>query len=80
MQRVSEDAAAPPAPVLVDWAAVERWLGLRLPAEYVALMEAYGSGTWCSVLEFKDPMRSGDDGIFDLVALITENTAMAQEV
>lgn len=73
----------PDKPVLGDgtasWASVFERLGARLPAEYVTLLEAYGSGTWCSVLEFEDPVRSGDDGIFHLIAFITENTAMARE-
>ncbi|QBJ91280.1 hypothetical protein D0Z67_13930 [Streptomyces seoulensis] len=32
----------PPAPVPVDWTAVERWLGLRLPGEYKRLADAHG--------------------------------------
>ncbi|WP_394830011.1 SMI1/KNR4 family protein [Pendulispora rubella] len=30
------------APIPVDWGAVESWLGLRLPADYKALVSAYG--------------------------------------
>ncbi|MFF0726125.1 hypothetical protein [Streptomyces sp. NPDC004134] len=32
----------PPAPVPVDWAAVEDWLGLRLPADYKQLADRHG--------------------------------------
>ncbi|MFR9794587.1 SMI1/KNR4 family protein [Streptomyces sp. MS06] len=32
----------PPVPVPVDWAAVERWLGLRLPEDYKQLADAHG--------------------------------------
>ncbi|MGH4033478.1 SMI1/KNR4 family protein [Actinomycetota bacterium Odt1-20B] len=32
----------PPAPVAVDWAAVERWLGLTLPDDYKRLADAHG--------------------------------------
>lgn len=32
----------PPAPVVVDWTAVEEWLGLRLPDDYKQLADAHG--------------------------------------
>lgn len=35
-------AERPPAPVPVDWAAVEAWLGLRLPDDYKRLADRYG--------------------------------------
>lgn len=74
----------PPArPALGDgaasWESAFERLGTRLPADYVALMETYGSGAWCSVLQFEDPVRSGADGMFDLIALLTENVTMARE-
>ncbi|MEU7316344.1 hypothetical protein [Streptomyces sp. NPDC007083] len=33
---------SPPAPVPVDWPAVESWLGLRLPRDYKELVTTYG--------------------------------------
>ncbi|WP_282704072.1 SMI1/KNR4 family protein [Streptomyces sp. CC219B] len=36
------DAERPPAPVPVDWAAVEDWLGVRLPDDYRQLADRYG--------------------------------------
>ncbi|OSC61044.1 hypothetical protein B5181_28985, partial [Streptomyces sp. 4F] len=36
------DGERPPAPVAVDWAAVEEWLGVRLPGEYKRLADRYG--------------------------------------
>lgn len=32
----------PPSSVPIDWAAVEHWLGLRLPADYKRLADRYG--------------------------------------
>ncbi|WP_326807699.1 hypothetical protein OHB04_16320 [Streptomyces sp. NBC_01775] len=36
------DSPQEPAPVPVDWPAVETWLGLRLPRDYKALVDASG--------------------------------------
>ncbi|MFI8240259.1 hypothetical protein ACIF83_23755 [Streptomyces sp. NPDC085866] len=36
------DAERPPAPVPVDWTAVEEWLGTRLPTDYKLLADRYG--------------------------------------
>lgn len=36
------DPMRPPAPVAVDWPAVERWLGLSLPEDYKGLADTYG--------------------------------------
>ncbi len=36
------DPERPPAPVAVDWAAVEQWLGLRLPDDYKRLADVHG--------------------------------------
>ncbi|MFI1050219.1 hypothetical protein ACH4U3_31370 [Streptomyces griseoruber] len=36
------DPGRPPVPVPVDWAAVEEWLGTRLPADYKRLADRYG--------------------------------------
>lgn len=38
----SPSAERPPAPVPVDWPAVETWLGLRLPDDYKQLADRYG--------------------------------------
>ena len=38
----SPSAERPPAPVPVDWTAVEAWLGLRLPDDYKQLADRYG--------------------------------------
>ncbi|MFF7754643.1 SMI1/KNR4 family protein [Streptomyces sp. NPDC007971] len=38
----AQDAARPPVPVPVDWAAVEEWLGTRLPADYKRLADRHG--------------------------------------
>jgi hypothetical protein len=35
-------AEYPPAPVPVDWALVEEWLGVRLPGDYKRLADRYG--------------------------------------
>ncbi|BAC74471.1 hypothetical protein AQJ43_16405 [Streptomyces avermitilis] len=35
-------AERPPVPLAVDWAAVEKWLGLRLPGEYKRLIDRHG--------------------------------------
>ncbi|MFG2575365.1 hypothetical protein [Streptomyces sp. NPDC048481] len=39
---VAPHPVRPPAPVAVDWAAVQEWLGTRLPEDYRLLAERYG--------------------------------------
>ena len=38
----SPSTERPPAPIPVDWTAVEAWLGLRLPDDYKQLADGYG--------------------------------------
>jgi len=52
----------PTTPYLGDdsWERLFDRLGTRLPAEYVALLETYGSGSWRSWLNFVTPLRDPD--------------------
>ncbi|MCJ0872946.1 hypothetical protein [Streptomyces sp. AP-93] len=59
----SEDAEhPPPAPVPVDWPAVEEWLGLPLPADYKRLAEAWGTAQFGGRLTVRTPYHQAEDG------------------
>lgn len=51
----------PPEPFAArgDWSAVERRLGVRLPGDYKALVEAYGWGEFCDFLYLRTPFGHG---------------------
>ncbi|WP_258054929.1 SMI1/KNR4 family protein [Streptomyces sp. Ru71] len=57
------DPGCPPSPVPVDWGVVEAWLGVRLPREYKALAERYGSVEFGEFLTIPAPCVQ--DGVFD---------------
>lgn len=44
------------------WEELFEGLGTRLPAEYVALMNRYGSGCWSQWLQFMTPLRTSGRG------------------
>ncbi|WP_377268086.1 SMI1/KNR4 family protein [Peterkaempfera sp. SMS 1(5)a] len=41
-----------------SWADLHRELGIRLPQEYLTLMELYGAGCWNNWLRFRTPLRT----------------------
>ncbi|MFE2562053.1 histone-like nucleoid-structuring protein Lsr2 [Streptomyces sp. NPDC059352] len=47
----------PPPPIAppTDWPAVERLLGMRLPADYKQISDTYGPGTFCGFLHLYHP-------------------------
>ncbi|MFI2414271.1 SMI1/KNR4 family protein [Streptomyces sp. NPDC018947] len=53
----------PPAPVPVDWAAVEEWLGVRLPGDYRRFADRYGPVDFGEYLWIHVPCAQ--DGRFD---------------
>lgn len=55
-------AERPPEPVPVDWAAVEEWLGMRLPDDYKRLADRYGPVDFGEFLWIHVPCA---DGRFD---------------
>lgn len=44
------------------WAELFAELGVRLPSEYVTLLELYGAGCWSRWLRFDAPLRQGPQG------------------
>ncbi|WP_370949005.1 SMI1/KNR4 family protein [Amycolatopsis sp. cg5] len=45
----------------VDWAAVERELGLALPSDYKELLTRFPSGAYRSAIEVENPAQSADE-------------------
>lgn len=56
------DAEHPPAPVPVDWPAVEEWLGLRLPADYKRLADVWGPVAFGADCVIPTPCAQPEDG------------------
>lgn len=52
----------PPAPVPVDWPAVQEWLGLPLPADYKRLAEAWGTARFGGRYTVRTPYAQDEDG------------------
>ncbi|SFT75507.1 hypothetical protein SAMN04487904_107166 [Actinopolyspora lacussalsi subsp. righensis] len=55
-----------------SWEELFTELGTRLPAEYMELMETYGSGCWTRWLRFHTPLRTGENGFTDHVREIND--------
>lgn len=65
VQRVIELTGWEPLEISVDWAAIERELGVPLPADYKALYEAFGGGVFSDSVYF----LGRDEGVsFDFMA------------
>ncbi|WP_055588388.1 SMI1/KNR4 family protein [Streptacidiphilus griseoplanus] len=54
------DPERPPVPITVDWAAVEQWLGLRLPTDYKRLISTHGPLDFGEYLWIHGPCAQGD--------------------
>ncbi|MFJ9901896.1 SMI1/KNR4 family protein [Streptomyces sp. NPDC101152] len=80
LERLIRLAPPPPQPPSADWAPVEAALHRELPADYKALVGAYGSGSFCGYIELLVPadvrkaydIVSFNDGRSDFAAEIWE--------
>jgi hypothetical protein len=45
-----------------DWETVERTIGTKLPADYKAIIDRYGSGDFCDLLHILNPFCSTESG------------------
>ena len=66
----------PPAPVPVDWEAVESWLGVRLPGDYKQLADRYGPLDFGEYLWIHVPCA---DGRFDYGEWLKETHRQARK-